>query len=1064
MKEWNDPRVIGQNKISPHTTLIPYSSTKKALQKMEYGEYTANFPSIWYKSLNGEWAFKWVNNVHKRPKSFYKPDFDVSTWNTIPVPSCWQQQGYGIPIYVNVRYPFLPLAPYMLGNHRIGKNGPRPVGSYRREFTIPKNWDHSRKTILHFDGVKSAFYLWINGKYVGYSQGSMTPAEWDISKFVHEDRSKKNIVAVQVYRWSDGSYLEDQDMFRFSGIFREVYLYSKPSVYIHDAYLTCTFDDIYADADLRTQLEFVNNTFHNEKLKVTVSLYEFESDTIVNTWNKIVPIPSQSRYFVDFTDRVTSPTKWSAEAPHLYRVLITFSSNDDKKALETIRIPFGFREVKISKDSGKPIFLINGKPVKMKGVNRHEHCPDKGRTISLSLMKKDLELMKQYNINAIRTSHYPNHPLFYELCDIYGIYVMDEANVESHFLCKILPTNKPKWKDSCVDRMVRMVQRDKNHPSVVIWSLGNEAGMGPKKNNNFGFMIQAAKDLDETRPFHYNFDDHNWFTDIIGAGYLRPQEALKFACEGHIANVLLGSTPIDVSHGPVILTEYYHAMGNSGGGLDLIWDVVYENDNFLGGYIWDWVDQGLRKSDSQGKEYWAYGGDYGDKPNSENFCCNGLIGPDREIHPTLIEVKKVFQNVEIIPENLFKGKFVVKNRHSFTNLKGRDITWTFTENGKVIKSNTIKLPNLPPLSSTQIKIDLPPDLINEKSDNAIDFSLSLPEVTLWSKTGHEIAHSQIIFPKNVDLYAISSLEDYNGDPLHTTTIPVDHTLRVWNSKINLEFNTETGFLELFEYDGKTFLKGAFQPNFWRPTTDNDRRGLPRYKWHLSMFSPKSQHRFTRLCEIRFKKSPNMVEIHTVHSMLNGKSRIPRKKSRSNYTTKWNVYNNGEIQVFSEFITKRIVPRFGYQFEIPRDYSDHIEYFGNGPHENYCDRNSGAFLNRYIQTAKDFYTEYIYPQTYGNRTDIRWIAFMNKEKEGFEIQSQELFEAGVLSHPPNNIEEARHIHELVESSNLVITIDKYQMGVGGYDSWSTRSHPLKEHQILPGIHTIQFVIRPRKMDD
>jgi beta-galactosidase len=1060
MKEWNTPRIIGVNKITPHNTLIPYSSSSAALQKTEYGEYTANFPSIWYKTLNGEWAFKWVNNVNKRPKNFYEPNYDISEWKTIPVPSCWQQQGYGIPIYVNVRYPFVPIAPYMLGNYRIGKNGPRPVGSYRREFTIPEEWDNSRRTILHFDGVKSAFYLWINGIYVGYSQGSMTPAEWDISEYVHKDRSKSNIIAVQVYRWSDGSYLEDQDMFRFSGIFREVYLYSNPSVYIHDAFLFSTFDESYRDVELHTKLEFFNGNSKNEKLNVTISLYEFESDALISKWDKIVPIPPKSRFFVDFSDTITNPKKWSAEFPHLYRILISISRNNKKDHIETVQIPFGFREIKICKDTGKPVFLLNGKPVKMKGVNRHEHCPDKGRTISLSLMRKDLELMKRFNINAIRTSHYPNHPLFYELCDIYGLYVMDEANLESHGLCKFLPSNKPKWKNSCVDRMIRMVHRDKNHPCVVIWSLGNEAGMGPKKENNFGFMVQAAKAIDNTRPFHYNFDKYNWFIDIIGAGYLTPEETRKYATEGNIAKVLFGSFPTDISHGPLVLTEYFHAMGNSGGGLDLIWDVIYENDNFLGGYIWDWVDQGLRKIDSNGKKYWAYGGDYGDKPNNKNFCCNGLVGPDRRIHPTLYEVKHVFQNIEVTTIDLSQGIFNVRNRFSFTNLEGWILHWTISENGRAIKSENIELPNLPPLSTVQITINLTSITIDEKKENTIDFSINLPETTIWSEKGYEIAHSQILFSRKIDLILPISDETIHGEKLNIATLLVDQKFRIWNSKIDVEFNTNTGFIEHYEYDGISYLNSPIQPNFWRPTTDNDRRGLPRYKWYLSMFQPKVQNRYRKLREFRYKRLKNRIEINTIHSLLNGKSHIPTKKARSIYKTRWIINANGEIHVSSEFTTKRIIPRFGYQFEIPRDFGEHIQYFGRGPHENYCDRNSGAFLNIYSQKAQDFYTEYVYPQTYGNRTDIRWMAFMNEQDVGFEISSPDLFEAGVLLHSLQNIEDAHHIHELNDSPNLIITMDKKQMGVGGYDTWSQRAHPIKEHQLLPGEYKLNFIIRPK----
>ncbi|MBN2156761.1 MAG: DUF4981 domain-containing protein [Candidatus Lokiarchaeota archaeon] len=1053
MKEWNNPRYIGYNKIDPHNTLIYFDSVESALKKKEWGEYTANYPTQFYKTLNGDWFFKWVNNVHKRPKDFHKQTYDVSQWETIHVPSCWQLEGYGVPIYVNVRYPFVPFPPFMLGNYRIGKNGPRPVGSYRRNFKVPESWDTTQKIIVHFDGVKSAFYVWINGQYLGYSQGSMTPSEWEITDYVYSDRTKENSISVQVYRWSDGSYLEDQDMFRFSGIYREVYLYAKPRIHFNDAYLHCVFDEKYENAELYARLKVFNSTSKETMVTIAVRLYEFHQDVLVHEWKKVVSIP-ENFSLVELSEIIESPKKWSADTPNLYRVLISLYT-DGTDHTETICIPFGFREVKIKKDTGKPVFLINGKPIKMKGVNRHEHCPDHGRTISVSLMKKDLELMKKHNINAIRTSHYPNHPIFYELCNIYGIYVMDEANVESHMLCKILPSNKKKWKDSCVDRMVRMVQRDKNHPCVVIWSLGNEAGMGPKTHNNFGYMVQAAKALDTTRPFHYNFDKKNWFVDIIGAGYLTPSEALEYAEKGSIAKVLFGSFPTDINHGPLVLTEYYHAMGNSGGGLDLLWNSVYTHENFLGGYIWDWVDQGLRKKSIDGKEYWAYGGDFGDKPNSSNFCINGLVGPDRGIHPTLYEVKHIFRDLTVKVLDAVNGLFELKNRFNFINLEGWKLNWTLSENGQLIQFDSILLPDFPPQSTIRITIN---PSISENTETLIDFSLRLPKSTIWADEGYEIAHNQVILEKTTrsPYPIIQNIPE--GEKLDLIQMPLDNKLRIFNSKFQIVFNTKTGFIDRYEYQNSDLLKSAIQPNFWRPTTDNDRRGLPWYTIYLSMFNPQNQDRYRKLLGITYRKIEEGYELRTIHSCLNGKSYLKTKRARSEYKTRWIINRNGQIRIISRFTTKRILPRFGFKFDLPLSFGNHIQYYGKGPHENYCDRNTSANLNIYSQKAEDFYTKYVYPQAYGNRTEVRWLT-MHNENVGIRIQSSHPFEFSILSHSIQDIEKAKHIHELPKPTHIGINIDSKQMGVGGYDSWSHRAHPLEQHSLLPGIYSLDFTITP-----
>ncbi len=706
--DWENPRVFNRNKEPPHATMVPYPDVKAAMALDEFGEFSANYSTPWYASLNGDWSFSWVNDVSKRHIKFYETNYDVSSWKKIPVPSCWHLHGYGIPIYTNATYPFVVDPPRMHGNPWIGEHGPRPVGSYRREFLVPRSWGKEQQIFLHFDGVESGFYVWINGERVGYSQDSMTPAEWNITRFVHADRTKPNIIAVEVYQWCDGSYLEDQDMFRFGGIYREVYLFSTPPVHVRDVSVRTELSNACKDATLQVSA-MVREYARGNKLDVMVDVMLLQrtglgaGDTVVHS-TKHATIEPGCEAIIVATLPVQEPRLWNAESPFLYTMLVVLKDAIGR-ILEVQRQCVGFRQVEIVCDDDLPVFTINGKPVKLKGVNRHEHSPDHGRGLPVSMMIQDLVLMKQHNINAIRTSHYPNHPLFYNLCDFFGIYVMDEANVESHGLCHKLPTNLPEWRDACVDRMVRMVERDKNHACVVIWSLGNEAGMGPVAGNNFIHMADAARNIDPTRPIHYNPDAFAWTVDIVGSGYMTPPELRAWLQDKKAPSKGHGMEPETLSRCPFVLTEYFHAMGNSGGGFKQLWDIIDRHPNAMGGFIWDWVDQGLRKKDAMGREFWAYGGDFGDKPNDGDFCINGLVGPDRVPHPTLQEVKKVQAPVTFQAINVERGNFTITNRHDFTSLDGSTrIWWEITSDGTVIDRGTVDAPRAGPGCSAALDI------------------------------------------------------------------------------------------------------------------------------------------------------------------------------------------------------------------------------------------------------------------------------------------------------------------------------------------------------------------------
>jgi beta-galactosidase len=1063
-KDWENQQIIGRNKKKAHATLIPYHSIESALEEVKFGEFSANYPSKYYKSLNGDWKFNWVNHYKKRPIYFYQAEFDDTNWNTIPVPSCWQLHGYGIPIYTNTRYPFRPTPPKMRGNKKIGKFGPLPVGSYRYQFDLPEEWiENKREIFIHFDGVKSAFYIWINGENVGYSQGSMTPAEFNITKYL---KSKDNLIAVEVYRWSDGSYLEDQDMFRFSGIFREVYLYAVPEIYIKDIFAYTVFKENSNDAEIEVSIDFCHyNVPNDEKFNLICQLYDYNGKQIITEKTLTVYLDGSESKQISFGWLIKNPDKWSAESPNLYKLIFSIEKiveNGDNKLIEAVRVPYGFRVVTIDKTGEFPVFKVNNKAIKMKGVNRHEHCPDNGRSIPTSLMIKDIKLMKQNNINAIRTSHYPNHPIFYELCDYYGIYVMDEANVESHGLAWAIPSNKKKWRVACVDRMESMVHRDKNHPCVVIWSLGNEAGMGPKENNNFGHMVDATHKIDTSRPIHYNPDKEAWFIDIIGRGYLTPQGAKNWVETGKAENE--GGIPNPLKKGPLILTEYYHAMGNSGGTLKKIWDVIENNDNFLGGYIWDWVDQGLREKDKNGREFWAYGGDYGDKPNDKNFCCNGLVGPDREIHPGLIEVKKIYSNIKIKELDILNGIVSIKNNFQFSSLDKYILFWELTENGVIIENGMVEPNDIAPNNSREIKIpyNLPENRKNR--EYFLNLSIKLKEKTIWCENVDIIAWDQFKLPIS-EKFPIE-IDTESLDKIKIENISNSSKVKIFNENFVGIIDRNKGFLEDLFYHGTKILESPLIPSFWRPTTDNDRLGKPNYKKYLNMFSTDVISRSMKVDKVDiYATIYNTVLVSGELFIPNGnikKLRFGKHKfevGKCIYSL--HFYGSGDIDIKLEFENKRIIPKFGLQAKISKSFGANIQYYGNGPYENYCDRKSSALIGLYNPKLKELHTNYVYPQENGNRTETKWLSLRNNNETGLFIVGKDEFEWSLSSYSTQQLENATHINELEEEEHLTLNIDGKQMGLGGYDSWSKRAHPLKEHLINPRYQTFKVRLSPLK---
>ncbi|MFX0073110.1 MAG: glycoside hydrolase family 2 TIM barrel-domain containing protein, partial [Candidatus Hermodarchaeota archaeon] len=783
--DWDNPEVIGRNKEQPHNTLIPFPDIESVFKEKEN--------SIYYKSLNGHWKYNWVEKPSKRPVDFYRVEYNDNNWDEIEVPSNWQMKGYGIPIYTNIKYPYSVKTENIPSiDHKYN-----PVGSYKKTFNIPKEWD-DREIFIHFGGVKSAFYLYINGKMVGYSQGSMIPAEFNITQFVQKD---KNVLAVEVYRWSDGSYLEDQDMWRFSGIFRDVYLFSTPKIHIRDFFVSSDLDANYENALLKTKIKIHNyseNDADHYKIEILIRDEENRYLSLEKLKFSNLSINSNSEAIVELQEKIENPKKWSAEIPSLYDFIITLRDlNND--LIEVEHCKFGFRKVEI-KNGG---LYVNGKSIILKGVNRHEHDPDYGRAVPVSRIHQDIQIMKQNNINAVRTSHYPNNPKFYELCDQYGMYVMDEANIETHGLRDILPKSDPIWTNPCVDRVVRMVERDKNHPCIIVWSLANEAGFG----ENFRKMKEATLKIDTTRPIHYEGDYNYEIVDILSHMYYSPQK-LKRLAKRKLRNGDLR---------PFVLCEYAHSMGNSLGNFQKFMDVFEKYENCIGGFIWDFIDQGLRKKLEDGTEFWAYGGDYGDEPNEKNFCINGIVMPDRKPNPSLYEVKKVYQNIAVYPIDLINGKIKIHNKYQFQSLNFVEIVWEITANGRKIREGNLQNIDLLPQEEKQFEISYDLPNILPSTEYLLKISSLIRNDLPWVEKGYTIAWDQFLIPFNNSKIATLDIDEFPEIKI----IDLKDEIKLKGFNFELIIGKLSGAIESFTFEEIPLFISPLILNFWRAPTDND---------------------------------------------------------------------------------------------------------------------------------------------------------------------------------------------------------------------------------------------------
>jgi len=1010
--EWENPDIVGLNKVDAHCTYLPYPDERSALE---------NNPehSPFYQNLNGFWKFNWVSKPADRPINFYETNFNDSQWDEIPVPSNWEIEGYGIPMYLDEEYEFTsdPQPPVIPHDYN-------PVGSYRTNFKISETWK-GKQIFIHFGAVKSAFYIWINGRKAGYRQGSKTPAEFDITDFV---TTGNNLLAIEVYRWSDGSWLECQDFWRISGIERDVYLYATPQVHIRDYFAHAGLANNYTDGVFTLDVELVNFSNKSSKPhKLAVSLLK-NGEQILN-FEKEIRLAKHEKQLLNFEDIILSPQKWSAETPELYDLFLQLKDKNGT-ITEVLSSKTGFRTSEIKNGQ----LLVNGVPVLIKGVNRHEHDPVTGHVIDETSMLEDIRLMKLHNINTVRTSHYPNDPKWYELCDKYGLYVIDEANIESHGMGykpdKTLGNN-PLFEQSHLDRVQRFIERDKNHACVIIWSMGNEAGDGV----NFDTCYNWIHHRDPSRPVHYERALQGRNTDIYCPMYASPDFIEKYAAQQH--------------ERPLILCEYAHAMGNSCGNLQDYWDIIEAHDQLQGGSVWDWVDQGILMTDDSGQEYFAYGGDFGppDVPNDSNFCINGLVTSDRKPYPGLIELKKVYQYVQFEAIDLMNGEILIRNMYDFIGLDRVNIAWKLMADQHTIEEGKIEHEDIAPHAETIYQLNLPEINPEAGVEYFLNFSVISNRNYSFIPAGYELATEQFKLPYTADKKSVQP-----KGTLEIVWSKNRQQARIIGVDIAIEFDTVQGTITSWQYNGLQLLRQGPQPNFWRAPTDND------FGNHMDkrsdVWKRATKNQVIRRCIVE-QLTPHEVQITVIRYLESVKHEI---------TQRFNLLGNGEITVTNQLNTGAAelpeLPRFGVNMRIPGAF-DQLSWYGRGPHENYIDRNTSAFVGVYEKTVDELYVPYVRPQENGTRTDIRWMALKNSDGNGVMILGDPLFSASALFYTVDDLDyresQNNHPTDLTKNNFIDLNIDLKQRGVGGNNSWGAK--PLPAYRLAAGEYVFTFRLRP-----
>jgi len=1036
--DWQNHKVIGINKEEAHSVQGIFNSETDALHQ-------SNHQSDFYYSLNGLWKFHWVKSASDRPKDFYAVDTDVSKWKSIEVPSNWQMKSYGIPIYLNQPYCFPNNPPYIPMEYS-------PVGSYRREFTVPNDWD-GREVFIHFEGVQSAFYIWVNGKKVGYSQGSKAPAEFDLTSYLNKG---KNTLAVEVYRWSDGSYLEDQDTWDLSGIYRDVYLYATPKVHVWDVHAVTKLDKTYTDASLETKVTIKNYGGKTAKnYRIEASLYDAQKKQVQGVTSKITisELPNAGgTEEMALSMEVPNPKKWSAEKPYLYCLLLNVYDAKGKLVESTAK-NIGFKSVEIKGNA----FLVNGKRVYIKGVNRPEIDPYTGVHITKERMEQDVKLMKQFNINAVRTSHYPSHPYFYDLCDKHGLYIYNETNIESHENRYTgLPGDDPIWSAACVDRMERMMHRDKNHACVIIWSMGNESGIG----KTFIDMKAAARKIDPTTPIIYhdlcNIKDPvsgDYISEIFDQSYVSADEVDDFLSNKKMPRK---TTYKDIISRPYIITEYAHSMGNSMGGFSDLWDVFERYPIAQGGFIWDWADQGLVHKNKKGENFWAYGGDFGEVINHSthykkyvgNFVVNGLVSPDRKPNPGLWEVKKAHQNIKLSPIVSVDKPLKIKNKFFFQSLTDVEARWELLEDGVLVKSGKLDLPHIAPQTMVTVASPIRQYAFDASKEYFFKLIFTLNKELSWAEKGHTIAWDQYLIPLQKKVLTAKVEKSSQKLVLKETTTSYNFSSKNFKAKID----KEKGFLTSYEYHGKKVVVGDLKPNFWRALTDNDSQ----IKSPIFLGKWKEANKSLAL------KNIELVSNTKLQAVLRAKFTIANVSA--SYMIEYRLLANGEVTIDWKLdapemsVAKQVIPRLGMTTKLDKNFQEVI-WYGRGPLESYWDRKESAAVGIYNKTVTELHYPYVMAQENGLRSDVRYLTLKNATGEQIKITANQPFFFSAANYTQEDLDVAKHDYELPTRDFVTLNIDSKHMGLGCKNSWG--GTPLTRHLIKQGEYQGSFTITPSK---
>ena len=1011
---WQNPQVNEMNREPMHAYFTPYTNEANALKQHALPadvRFNVNPATERRISLDGTWKFLFSKNNDLCPKDFYKPGYSPRKWSKIEVPGSWELQGFDAPIYTDTRYPFPANPPYVPTDYN-------PVGAYLRDFTVPAGWE-GMDIFLDFEGVESAYYVWVNGELAGYAEDSRLPSHFNITKLLKKGNNK---LAVKVFRYSDGSYLEGQDYWKYSGIERSVYLYARPQSRVKDFQMTSELINGYKDGELK-----LNVLLNQPKAGETVEIKVLDAGKTIYDQKKTIASTNDTL----FTEKQIFPNAraWNAETPNTYTLVVsTFDAQG--KPLESFTHLFGFRTVEMLNG----MQMINGQAVLFKGVNRHEHDQHKGRTITVASMIQDIQLMKQFNLNGVRNCHYPNNYPWYELCTEYGLYMVDEANIESHGMMDHKDgtlANYPDWELPFMQRMGRMIARDRNCSAIVTWSLGNESGYG----KHFETIYDYSKKIDPTRPVQYEGGGYDAKSDIYCPMYARIWRLRQHVNQRDAR--------------PMIMCEYAHAMGNSVGNLQDYWDLIYKYDQLQGGFIWDWVDATFAIKDKNNRDIAAFGGDMGfvGVVNDSNFCANGLVAADRTPHPHIYEVKKVYQYIHFEPLAFTANKVKVTNWHDFIGLEGYVLRWAVECDGKAVQSGEMDFPVIAPRGSANIELPLKALPADGKEYFLTLRAFTKNEAPLIPK-GHEVAIEQWLLPSNGA--AVQPAQSVNGS---LSTERSNETIRLKGDNFQIAFSTQSGEMTELNYNGKNLIKEGLQPNFWRPLTDND---IP--NGHLKRCATwKTAGRDAKLQNIEVTEGQQMATVTATYRM---------EAQDATLQTVYTVRPNGAVQVSMHFIPGKKalneMPRLGMRMILPAEY-EMMTWLGRGPQENYADRKTGALVGLYNATVWEQYHPYVRAQETANHCDVRWVALRNAAGEGLLVTGEEPLSVSAWNFPMEDIEyrpsqvERRHGGSIVKKDMVWLNIDHMQMGVGGDNTWGAQIHP--EYTITPKEWKYSFTLSP-----